>query len=71
MPDLQPEMMALWDDANLLLMTSRLDPTQATDMIRKLLNCADKAQAAGYLFAERHLRRAAFDLQNRISGRPT
>ena len=64
--ELQAEMLSLWDEASVLLMTSRLDPTQAIDMMRKLLTCADRAQGAGYFFGERLLRRAAFDLQERI-----
>jgi hypothetical protein len=64
--DLQSEMMNLWDEARLLELTSRLDPTQATAMIQRLLNCADSARGAGYLFGERHLRRAAFELQERL-----
>ena len=66
MQDLQSEMMSLWDEADLVLLNSRLDPTQATELIRKLLNFADSARGAGFFFAERHLRRAAFDLQERL-----
>jgi hypothetical protein len=64
--DLQSEMMNLWDEAQLLLLNSRPDPTQATEMIQKLLQCADSARDAGYSFGERHLRRAAYDLRERI-----
>jgi hypothetical protein len=64
--EIQAEMIAVWDEAHLLLMSMRLDPTQAIEMMRKLLHYADQARDAGYLFAERHLRRAAFDLQERM-----
>jgi len=58
--------MQLWDDANLLLMGSHLDPTRAVELMRQLLDCADKAHDAGFLFGERQLRRAAGDLQARL-----
>jgi hypothetical protein len=66
MPDLQQEMMELWDDADLLLMSARVDAPRGTELIRKLLACSDRAHDAGFLFGERQLRKAASDLQVRL-----
>jgi len=65
-PELQNEIMELWDDASLTLVSMRPDPTHAVRLIPKLLDCADRARNAGYFFGERQLRRAAFDLQERL-----